>query len=120
MTYAPRPCSAKARSSPRARGRSAVASGERPRELVEAASSGTLDEAVAALPPEARELAASAAGEGFLAGLNDVLMLGGLLSLAGAVLALWLVREREIEREPAQAEPTPEVKTEAALEPADA
>jgi hypothetical protein len=28
-----------------------------------------------------------------------LLMIGALLSFAGAVLALWLVREREIERE---------------------
>jgi hypothetical protein len=46
----------------------------------------------------------NAAGEGFLTGLNDVLMLGGLLSIAGAVLALWLVREREIERRPRESE----------------
>jgi len=34
--------------------------------------------------------------------LNEVLLLGALLSFAGAALALWLVREREIEREPAE------------------
>ena len=44
----------------------------------------------------------NAAREGFLAGFNDVLMLGALLCFAGAVLALWLVREREIEREPVE------------------
>jgi EmrB/QacA subfamily drug resistance transporter len=77
-----------------------AASGERPRELIEAASSGNLDQALAAVSPQAREAVANAAGEGFLAGLNDVLMLGALLSFAGAALALWLVRGREIEREP--------------------
>jgi hypothetical protein len=61
---------------------------------------------VAALPPQTQQAAADAAGEGFLAGLNDVLMLGGLLSLAGAVLALWLVREHEIERQPRESEPS--------------
>jgi EmrB/QacA subfamily drug resistance transporter len=76
-----------------------AASGERPRELVEAASSGNLDAALAAIPPENQEVAASAAGEGFLAGLNNVLTVGALLSFAGAVLALWLVREHEIERQ---------------------
>ena len=45
------------------------------------------------LPPGSRQAATNAAREGFLAGFNDVLTLGGLL-------ALWLVREREIEREP--------------------
>jgi EmrB/QacA subfamily drug resistance transporter len=80
-----------------------VANGERPRELVEAASSGSLDQAVAALPPEAQQVAASAAGEGFLTGLNSTLTLGALLSFAGAVLALWLVQEQEIERQPVDA-----------------
>jgi EmrB/QacA subfamily drug resistance transporter len=78
----------------------AAASGERPRELVEAASAGNLDQVLAALPPGAQQVAASAAGEGFLAGLNNVLTLGAILSFAGAVLALWLVREHEIERQP--------------------
>jgi EmrB/QacA subfamily drug resistance transporter len=76
-----------------------AATGERPRQLVEAASSGNLDQALAAVPPPAREQVSHAAGQGFLTGLNDVLALGGLLAIAGAVLALWLVREREIDRE---------------------
>ncbi len=77
-----------------------LSSGGHPRQLVEAASSGSLHQAVASVPPGSRQTATDAAREGFLAGFNDVLTLGGLLCLAGAVLALWLVREREIEREP--------------------
>jgi EmrB/QacA subfamily drug resistance transporter len=82
-----------------------AAVGDRPRELVEAASSGGLDQALAAVPPGARDAVANAANQGFLAGLNDVLLLGALLSFAGAVLALWLVREDEIEREPVAEQP---------------
>jgi EmrB/QacA subfamily drug resistance transporter len=78
-----------------------AASGDRPRELVEAASSGNLQQALAGFPPEARQAVSDAAREGFLSGLNEVLMLGGFVSVAGAVLALWLVREREIDRQPA-------------------
>jgi hypothetical protein len=74
------------------------ATGERPRQLVEAASSGNLDQALGAVPPDARQAVSHAAREGFLAGLNDVLTLGAFVSFAGAVLALWLVREREIDR----------------------
>jgi EmrB/QacA subfamily drug resistance transporter len=81
-----------------------AATGDRPRQLVEAASSGNLDQVISGMSPHAQHVVASAAREGFLTGLNDVLMLGGLLCLAGAVLALLLVREREIEREPAQPE----------------
>jgi predicted MFS family arabinose efflux permease len=83
-----------------------AASGERPRELVEAASSGNLDQALATVAPETRQAVSNAAGEGFLTGLNSVLTLGALLSFAGAALALWLVREREIERQPLEFERT--------------
>lgn len=76
-----------------------AANGDRPRELIEAASSGSLDQALAAAPPGARETIANAAGEGFLTGLNEVLLLGALLAFAGALASLWLVREREIERD---------------------
>ena len=30
--------------------------------------------------------------------MNDILMLGGILAIAGAVASLWLVREKDIER----------------------
>jgi EmrB/QacA subfamily drug resistance transporter len=77
-----------------------AAAGERPRELIEAASSGSLDQALAAVPPDSQQAVASAVGDGFITGLNDVLTIGALLSFAGAALALWLIREHEIEREP--------------------
>jgi EmrB/QacA subfamily drug resistance transporter len=81
-----------------------AASGNRPRELVEAASSGSLDQAVSTVPAQAQHTVANAANQGFLTGINDVLTLGALLSFAGAALALWLVREREIERETFESE----------------
>jgi EmrB/QacA subfamily drug resistance transporter len=77
-----------------------AAGGARPRDLVEAASSGNLQQALATIPRHAREAVSDAAHQGFLAGFNDVLVLGGLVCIVGAVLALWLVREREIERQP--------------------
>ena len=61
-------------------------------------SSGNLDTAVASFPAGSRESVADAAREGFLAGMNEILMLGGILAFAGAVAALWLVREADIER----------------------
>jgi EmrB/QacA subfamily drug resistance transporter len=69
------------------------------RGLVEAASSGHLGEAVSALPAGAQNVAANAAQQGFLHGLNEILVLGAILSFAGAVFGLWLVREGDIERE---------------------
>jgi EmrB/QacA subfamily drug resistance transporter len=93
------------------------ATGDRPHELVEAASSGSLDRALAAVPPGARHAVSNAAREGFLSGLNDILTLGALVSFVGAVLALWLVREREIERQPVEADGEPEQESEPAALP---
>ncbi|MFI6448302.1 MFS transporter [Kitasatospora sp. NPDC050543] len=83
----------------------AASAGARPRELIEAASSGSLPEVLAAVPAEGRQQVADAAREGFLSGLNTVLVLGGVISLVGAALALWLVRESEIDREAPEPEP---------------
>jgi len=83
---------------------SGVATGGRPRELVEAASSGSLHQALGAVPPQSRETVSHAAREGFLAGFNNVLTLAAVVAFAGALLALWLVRERDIERDPVEAE----------------
>jgi EmrB/QacA subfamily drug resistance transporter len=85
-----------------------AASGERPRELVEAASSGNVDQVLAAVAPPARQLAANAASQGFLTGLNAVLTLAALLSFAGAVLALWLVQAHTIKGPPLGPERQPE------------
>jgi EmrB/QacA subfamily drug resistance transporter len=86
-----------------------AATGDRPRELVEAVSSGNLDTALASVPAGSRETVENAAREGFLAGMNEIIMLGGILSIAGALVALWLVRESDIERsEPIEVE-TPQI-----------
>jgi EmrB/QacA subfamily drug resistance transporter len=83
-----------------------AATGDRPRGLVEAVSSGQLDSALAQAPPAARPDIADAAHQGFLVGMNDILMLGGILAIAGALVSLWLIRESEIERDPVlEAEP---------------
>jgi EmrB/QacA subfamily drug resistance transporter len=85
----------------------------RPRQLLEALTGGQLTGATRALPHGAREVAVNATRDGFLTGLNTVLLIGGIIALLGAVLALWLVREREIERDELVSAPAPV----AALEP---
>jgi EmrB/QacA subfamily drug resistance transporter len=92
--------------------------GDRSRELVEAVSSGNLDSAVASVPAGSREQVADAAREGFLAGFNDISVLGALLAFAAAIGALWLVRERDIEREAIEVvEPPAEPAARPAAEP---
>jgi EmrB/QacA subfamily drug resistance transporter len=75
-------------------------SGGQARGLVEAASSGQLGQALNGVPHGAQAVVRNAAEQGFLHGLNEILILGAGLSFVGSLLALWLVRERDIEREP--------------------
>jgi predicted MFS family arabinose efflux permease len=75
-----------------------AAEGSNPRHLIEAASSGHVDQAVQSLPPGSRASVTAAAHQGFIAGLNDILLIAGLVSIAGAIAALWLIRERDLER----------------------
>ena len=72
--------------------------GGHPRQLVEAFSGGGFAAATHAIPSSARPAVVAATHQGFLNGLNTILTIGGVVALVGAVLALWLVREREIER----------------------
>jgi EmrB/QacA subfamily drug resistance transporter len=76
-----------------------AATGDHPRRLIEAASGGQLGAALSAVPHGARALVVDATRQGFLSGLNTILLLGALLAFAGAAVAAWLVREHEIERE---------------------
>ncbi len=76
-----------------------AANGGHPRQLLEAASDGRLGSALAAVPHAARGVVGHATREGFLTGLNTILVIGGLIAIAGAAVALWLVREHQIERE---------------------
>src|SRR5437764_533853 len=76
-----------------------AAHGDHPRQLIEAASSGGVGSALAGLPRRPRGVVANAAREGFLSGLNTILVIGAVLAFAGAAFALWLVREHEIERD---------------------
>jgi EmrB/QacA subfamily drug resistance transporter len=76
-----------------------AAAGGRPRQLVEAFSGDGLTVATHAIPPAARQAVTNATQQGFLSGLNAILTIAGAVTLLGAVLAFWLVREREIERD---------------------
>ena len=86
-----------------------VSTGDHPRQLIEAASSGRLGAALNAVPHGARALVADATRQGFLSGLNTILVLGALLAFAGAALAAWLVREHEIERGQPELLPEPAI-----------
>jgi EmrB/QacA subfamily drug resistance transporter len=80
-------------------GTPAGAAGGHSRQLIEAASDGRLRSAVSGLPHAAQSVVVGATRQGFLTGMNAILVIGAVLALAGAAVALWLVREHEIERE---------------------
>jgi EmrB/QacA subfamily drug resistance transporter len=88
------------------------ATGDHPRQLLEAASNGQLGSAIARLPHGAQALAARATREGFLSGLNVILVIGAVVAFAGAIFALWLVREHEIERDQPELIPAREAQLE--------
>jgi len=74
----------------------AAAAGDSPRELSEAVSSGALDGALQTIPAADRGVVADAAEAGFLAGFNEITLIGAGLAIAGAVASLALVRSRDI------------------------
>jgi EmrB/QacA subfamily drug resistance transporter len=76
-----------------------AAAGGHPRQLLEAASDGRLGSALSAVPHAARGVVANATRQGFLDGLNAILLIGAVIAFVGAAVALWLVREHQIERE---------------------
>jgi EmrB/QacA subfamily drug resistance transporter len=76
-----------------------VGNGDKPRQLIEAFSGGAFASATRAIPAGARKAVVVATHQGFLTGLNTILVIGGAVALLGAVFALWLVREHEIERD---------------------
>ena len=78
-----------------------VSTGDHPRQLIEAASSGRLGAALNAVPHGARALVADATRQGFLSGLNTILVLGALLAFAGAALPPgWSASTRSSARQP--------------------
>jgi EmrB/QacA subfamily drug resistance transporter len=56
---------------------------------------GQADQAVQSLPPSLRQAAAQAAREGFVSGLDEILVVAAAVAFAGAVLAFVLVRGRD-------------------------
>jgi EmrB/QacA subfamily drug resistance transporter len=79
--------------------------GGRPRQLIEAFTAGQLATVARQIPASARQAVVAATQQGFLSGLNVILVVGGVVAFVGAALALWLVREREIAREAPTAVP---------------
>jgi EmrB/QacA subfamily drug resistance transporter len=64
-------------------------------QVADAISSGQVSGAIASAPAPARAVVANAAQAGFVDGLNLILLIGAIVSFAGAALALALIRQRD-------------------------
>ena len=78
---------------------------DHPAGLTGAVAAGGTRAASGLAPPGRRAQIAHAAGEAFTAGLNEVLLIGALIAVAGAVSAFALIRERDFQRARAVAAP---------------
>jgi hypothetical protein len=63
--------------------------------IARAVASGGAGQAVAAAPPEARGMVGHVAQSAFVAGLNELFLVGAVVAFTGALLALALVRGRD-------------------------
>jgi MFS family permease len=66
-------------------------------------STGNIDAAAATVPAGAQAEVADAANVAFISGMNEILIIGAVIAFAGAVLALLLVRRRDMRTEPTAA-----------------
>lgn len=77
-----------------------------PPAFADAVSSGAAPQALASVPAEFRSQAAAAAQHAFIAGLNEILLIGAAITLLGG-LASWLLVRNSDMVEPAAAAPEP-------------
>jgi EmrB/QacA subfamily drug resistance transporter len=82
-----------------------------PPSFADAVSSGAIHSAVHAAPPSAQAQLTAAANQAFISGFNEILLVGGIVALAGAVAGFVLVRSSDFVTEPGS-------EAEAAAEPA--
>jgi EmrB/QacA subfamily drug resistance transporter len=64
-------------------------------QIAHAISNGGAGHAIIAAPAQLRGLVAGVARAGFVSGLNELLLVGAIVALAGAVASLALIRERD-------------------------
>jgi EmrB/QacA subfamily drug resistance transporter len=63
---------------------------------------------LATLPARARPVAVHAVRTAFTTGMNEIFLIGGILSLVAAVLTLFLIRNRDFESSAARSSPQPQ------------
>jgi EmrB/QacA subfamily drug resistance transporter len=64
-------------------------------QLAAAIASGGAKQAIAGVPPGVRPRIEAAANDAFIAGLNDIFLVGAAVAVVGAIAALALIRQRD-------------------------
>jgi EmrB/QacA subfamily drug resistance transporter len=72
--------------------------GPRRDELIDQATSGNATQALHAVPPDLRTPVADALRVSFVSGFDRILWIAAAIALAGAIISLLLVRQRDLER----------------------
>ncbi len=80
--------------------------GGRASALGDAVADGAVAQAIASTPASAHRLVAQAANQGFIDGLNSILLIGAVVAFVAGVASLALIRERDFVAAPA-GEPVP-------------
>ena len=62
----------------------------------EAVASGGAQQAIAGVPPSARGVVEQAANRAFIDAFNDIILVAAIIAFTGAVLALLLIRSRDL------------------------
>jgi small basic protein len=83
-----------------------------PASFADAVSSGAIHAAVQAAPAGSQAQLTTAANQAFISGFNEILLVGAIVALVGAVLGFALVRSRDFVGQP-EAQPATEPAAEA-------
>jgi EmrB/QacA subfamily drug resistance transporter len=89
---------------------------DRAHDIAVAAASGRGSSAIASVPAPLRSTVETAARQGFVDGLNFILMLAALLSFLAAVLSFFLIRERDFVEGQGQVQKEPQAQGPGILE----
>jgi EmrB/QacA subfamily drug resistance transporter len=75
----------------------------RAHEIADQVGNGGAAQAVSSTPPQSRGIVAAAAKQGFITGLNEILVVAAILALVGSALAFVLIRRRDFVAAPGHA-----------------
>jgi hypothetical protein len=67
-------------------------------QIATALQAGKLTQAITALPVQARAAAGAAARAAFTSGLDEILLIGGIIALAAAVITFFSIRSKDFTR----------------------